>query len=267
MRAIRFLEGGRLGSRTAGRCVAISMFRRCLISALGAVVILLPVSADAALSGWRTRTVESANGNYVLVLLAPDDGSVYESTTEALTEDEIRARQRVREIEERYSQSGLYPNDGSTEALWPINYISVSKSVFVADDGIHLVVAFVGWDIPNVSDRGNALEFYARGQQLSTYNEDKLLLGYYGRFLLSRFNVSAWPTCTSTRLDDTAGTFEITTNWGDMFRFDITTGALITSRTARAIKAVLVSIAMLIALAGWWVWRRIVRVRGAAYRH
>ena len=61
------------------------------------------------------------------MLLAPDEGQ-YDSTIDGrLTEAEIREREKVRQIEDRYTQSGLYRNDGTADLLWPIEYLSVSK--------------------------------------------------------------------------------------------------------------------------------------------
>jgi hypothetical protein len=148
--------------------------------------------------------------------------------------------------------------------LWPIEYLSVSKDIYVSNDGVHLVVAFLPWEVGNCSDRGNALEFYANGQPLSVFNEDRLLVGYLGRRLLSLYAGVPHPTCTNAKLDDGAATFEITTNWGDAFRFDIATGKLVESTTSWSIKASLLLVLLLIALSGLWMWRRIVHVRHAS---
>jgi len=206
----------------------------------------------------------------LLVLLTPEEERSYRREYDPTvyapwTEDEICQQHesilRQQQIETLYPQSGLYPNDKSTVLLWPIEYFPTPKDIYISNDGVHLIVAFLDWDNDRVSERGNALEFYAHGQQLAIYREHQLLVGYLGRLLLSRFAGVAWPTCTSALLDDKAATYEITTNWGDWFRFDITTGKLVDSSTSWAIKAFCVLILTVVALSGWWLCRRIDRVR------
>lgn len=248
------------------------MLRRRSLIAFGGFVALFIESADAALPKNQTRTIQSANGKYLLVLLSPDTREIADSRwNDPATEEGDRERRRVRRIEKQYSQSGLYRNDGSSDLLWPIDYITVSKDIYVADDGVHLVLAYLAWNGSEgtASDRGNALEFYARGQPLSVFNEDQLLVGYVARLRFSRliddgWPNTAWPTCTSSQFDTQAQTFEITTNWGDMFRFDIMTGALVASKTAWPIKAAFVLLLTLITVTGWWLSRRVSRVRRAA---
>ena len=234
--------------------------------------ILFPVCARAGLSMPETRTIPSADGKYLLVLLTPKEERHYRREYDAAmdaprTEDEIREKHESivwqNEIEERYPQSGLYRNDGSTSILWPIGYFPPPRDIYVSDDGVHLIVAFLNWD-DNASERGKALEFYASGRQLANYNEDRLLVGYFARMLFSHFTDVAWPTCTTANLDDDSKTFEITTNWGDEFRFDIATGQLIGSRLPWAFWIVLISFLFVIWLSGWWFWRRIRRSKQAA---
>jgi hypothetical protein len=227
--------------------------------------ILFPISARAGLSMPETRTIPSPNSKYLLVLLTPKEERGYRREYDAVMDgpwakNDIREQHksivRQNEIEGLYSQSGLYRNDGSNVLLWPIEYFPTPKDVYVSDDGVHLIVAFLNWDNDCTSDRGKALEFYAHGRQLAVYNEDQLLVGYLGRALLSRFAGVPWPTCTSTKVDDNSGTFEIATNWGDEFRFDIATGSLVGSRLPWAFWAVLVFTLFMIALSGWWFRRR-----------
>jgi hypothetical protein len=157
--------------------------------------ILFPVCARAGLSIPETRTIPSANGKYLLVLLTPKEERGYRREYDPAidaprTEDEIQEQHesilRQNEIEDLYPQSGLYRNDGSTALLWPIGYFPPPKDIYVSNDGVHLIVAFLSWD-GNASERGNALEFYASGRQLAVYNEDQLLVGYFARRLFSHF--------------------------------------------------------------------------------
>jgi hypothetical protein len=233
-------------------------------------VILFPVCASAGLSMPETRTIPSPNGKYLLVLLTPKEERGYRREYDATMdgpwpEDEIRERHesivRQNEIEGLYPQSGLYRNDGSTALLWPIEYLPTPKDIHVSDDGIHLIVAFLNWDHEDVSDRGNALGFYAGGRRLAVYNEDQLLVGYLARALLSRSTGVAWPTCTVANYDDNSKTFEIATNWGDEFRFDIATGQLVWSRLPWAFWTVLIFILFVIGLSGLWFRKRIRRYK------
>jgi hypothetical protein len=233
-------------------------------------IILFPVCASAGLAVPETRTISSANGQYLLVLLTPKEERGYRREYDAVidgprTEDEIREQHesivRQNEIEGLYAQSGLYRNDGSTSLLWPIEYFPTPKAIYVSNDGDHLIVAFLNWDHEDVSDRGNALEFYTHGRQLAVYREHQLLVGYLARMLLNRFAGAAWPTCTSANFDNNSKTFEIATNWGDEFRFDIATGSLVGSRLPWAFWTVLIFFLFVIGLSGWWFWRRICRYK------
>ena len=138
-----------------------------------------PSAAFAYLDSFETRAVVSANGEYLLVLLTPPaervDRPEYDPTVDkGLDEEEICAwrelRARELELEAKYPQSGIYRNDGSTELVWPMPYITICKNIYVANDGEHVVVAFLNWEADNVSSRGDALEFYARGEQIGVYN-------------------------------------------------------------------------------------------------
>ena len=119
-------------------------------------------------------------------------------------------------------------------------------------------MAFLDWD-GDCSNRGHAVEFYANGRQLAVYNEDRLLVGYLARAVLSNVTGEGWPTCVNARFDDKAEMFEIATNWGDMFRFDIATGDLVASSLPWAFWAVLIVFLFMILLSGWWFWRRMRR--------
>jgi hypothetical protein len=228
-------------------------------------VILFPVCASAGLWASESRTVSSANGKYLLVLLLPEEERSYRREYDPTIdgpweENAIRERHesilKENEIEGLYSQSGLYRNDGSTTLLWPIEFLPSPKDIYVSNDGVHLIVTFLDWEDHDVSNRGHALEFYAKGQRIAVYNEDQLLVGYLARALLSRFTGAVWPTCTSVTLDDNSGKFEIATNWGDEFRFDIATGRLVGSRLPWAFWTVLIFFLFVIFLSGWWFWRR-----------
>ncbi len=218
-----------------------------------AVLLLLASDTVAGLSAYETRTIPSADGAYLLVLLTPEEAREYR-WPKTISEQE--------RIEKLYSQSGLYRNDGSTELLWPIQYFPTCKDIYVCNDGIHLAVAFLGWD-GSTSDRGNALEFYANGQQLASYNEDRLLVGYVARIIFSNLFGVDYPTGTTAKLDEKSQTFEIETNWRDAFRFNIATGKLVNARLPWSFKACFVLMGVLVSIFAWWFWRRIVQRKRA----
>lgn len=235
-----------------------------------AMLIVLAVSrAFAGLPVAESRTIASACGEFVLVLLAPEeDRDLCENPPMAATwtEEEIQewreSKRKERQIEACYPQSGLYRNDGSKDLLWPIHDLTVCKDIYVSNDGKHLVTAVRDWD-SSCSDRGHAVEFYANGRQLAFYDEHNLLVGYLPRLVLSNVFGVAWPTCVDAKFDDGAKTFEIATNWGDMFRFDISTGKLAASRLPWAFWTVLTVVFFVIAFSGWRFWRGMRRGRAS----
>jgi hypothetical protein len=213
------------------------------------ILILQPSISVAALPKPETRTVPSADGKFLLIVLIPP-------SERSLRSDRSISEQE--QIEKQFRQSGLYRNDGAHDLLWPFEYVSTSKEIHVCNDGVHLVLAYLDWD-GTASDRGNALEFYANGQQLASYNEDRLLIGYIPRRILHALVGFAEPVCTAATLEDGAKTFEIETNWGDAFRFDIETGKLISSRLPWSFKCFFLLAGLFVALVGWWLYRRIAR--------
>ena len=158
-------------------------------------IVLLAVATGVACAGTsecETRAIPSANGKFVLVLLTPEEDKhdsnrhEYDPTYDGTwSEDAIRERHeslvRQHEIEAHYPQSGLYRNDGSTELLWPLEYVPTPNRVYVSDDGVHLVVAFLDWDWVDAHDRSHAVELYDRGQRLAVYDEQQLLAAYPAR--------------------------------------------------------------------------------------
>ena len=128
--------------------------RLCLINALALLALAIPPTcATAHLVGFRTRAVPSSDGKFLLVSLMPvqerqqrDEPRDYDPKTDVFfTADELREWQASvdaqKAIEAKYSQGGLYRNDGSTQLLWPMPYISMCQEIFVANDGMHVVAA------------------------------------------------------------------------------------------------------------------------------
>jgi hypothetical protein len=229
------------------------------------LVMALASGADGALPRGLTRTIPSANGKYLLVLLDPDPGErrLYDPAVDGPQDgawirghnDSIATQQQ---IEGTYRRSGLYRNDGSTTLLWPIPYISISKDTYVADDGVHLVVAFLDWT-GSASDRGNAFEFYTAGRLVAAYNEHDVLPSYWGRAILAQVFGASRPTCTAAQLDNQRRVFEVTTTQGDTIGFDFTTGQLSYLRSYWS--PWMLAIAAGVPGAAWLLWRRLRRAR------
>ncbi|WP_428305609.1 hypothetical protein [Lacipirellula sp.] len=191
-----------------------------------------PSKALAYLDGFKTRTVVSANQEYVLVLLTPIAERVnrrrYDPKQDGpLDEDEIRiwneSLDRQERLETLYSQSGVYRNDGSTELLWPMPYLTICKDIWLSNDGEHVVVAFLDWD-QSASSRGDALEFFSRGQSLAIYNEETLVKGIFSKMIAARCLGFGFPHARAAALDDASGRFELATDSGEWFQFDVATG-------------------------------------------
>ena len=211
------------------------------------VLVMLSAEVKAYLCAPESRTIASTNGKYLLVLLVAQDQREFRA------QDSIAEQDR---IEAKYKRSGLYRNDGSTELLWPIDYLSTAKEIQVCNDGIHLVVTFLNWN-SRVSDHGNAVEFYERGTQLARYDESDLLACYQTRLLASKLTVTSWPEGTDAVLDEPSGMFTLRTNWGDAFQFDFRTGELVGSRVPSPLIVLASFIAIFILLMllslGWWL--------------
>lgn len=219
-----------------------------------------PSAAFGYLDAFKTRTVASANGEYLLVLLTPPAERVerpeYDASVDhGLEEEEIRAwrelRARERALEAKYPQSGIYRNDGSTELVWPMPYMTICKHVYLANDGAHVVVAFLDWDAGNVASRGNALEFYASGKQVAGYNEGDMVDAFFAKTIVNRCLGRGHLTCREASLDGDLGIFTLVTTQGESLQFDVTTGKAIPRWPWSTI-----SLGALIVAASVTLWRR-----------
>ena len=228
-------------------------FQRNLFGLALLVLLVHAPYAAAGLCAPESRTIPSASGEYLLVLLTPKEERDYRWEGSIAEQDRIEAK---------YPQSGLYRNDGSTKLLWPIHYFCTAKDIDVCDDGVHLVVTYLYWN-DGVSDRGNALEFYANGNQLATYNEDDLLPCYQARLYSNCLVGASWPEGTEAVFDEAAGTFSFETNWGDAFQFDIRTGDLVSSQLPWSFKVLtstaIGSLLLTLLLGGWLLHRALKR--------
>lgn len=223
--------------------------RRSLLRFMLLVTLTQAPGAYAGLCALESRAVESPNGKYLLVLLTPEEER--ESRWEKTLAEQDR-------LEAKYPRSGLYRNDGTTELLWPMEYLSRAKKIYVCNDGIHLVVTFLNWD-SGISDRGSALGFYKNGVLQKSYHEQDLLACYYTRHIASNVSGTSRAEGMDAVLDEAAGTFDFRTNWGDAFQFDIQSGKLLSARgpwTLQAIAGALVGVFVVLLFVGWILWKR-----------
>lgn len=207
-----------------------------LRSILFASIAFSTLDTLAGLPGYKTRTIESKNGQYVLVLLTPqaertqlidfieyiDD--VYDYYKDDEKRELIEDFEKELAIEEQYSVSGLYANDGSTEPIWKVSYISLCQEVHVANDGIHLVVMYSPWDSSCSGTR--QLSFYSSGSKVFSYGSDFEFVPLISMRLLMRACLGIeCPIDESSYIDDRSTEFIVNTNQRDKLVFDLATGA------------------------------------------
>ncbi len=170
-------------------------------------------------------TVASPGGEYIFVMLSPRP---VESDAAPWIEEKAA---RIREIRKIYSESGLYRSDGSTNALWTVDWYSYS--VVPCSDGVHAVRPG-RW--PSTS-RQEALSFFANGELLKSYRIDQLV----DFPMLMPHSVSHFMWRASASLDDQNRSYHLRTLHGEIYRFDIRTGRITSSlRAPRWILAALV---------------------------
>jgi hypothetical protein len=173
-----------------------------------------PAKADTPAPPKSYKRVTS-DGSYVFVMIA-----------DVSLEEEVRhwneeTGQGIREIREKYSQSGMYRNDGSTKPLWTVDW---HAGVEIASNGVHLI-RHGPWA---TSTEGEAISFFADG---------KLLRMWYIRELvdapeLLKHTVSHFFWIRNATMDDTRLEYSISTEDGNRFVFDMRTGQVIhTSRS------------------------------------
>ncbi len=148
--------------------------------------------------------------------------------------------------------------------LWPIDYLSTANDVYVCNDGVHLVVAFLDWN-SGASDGGNAIEFYSSGRLLDSYSEDDLVVAFWPRIFASNITSSEFPTGELDELDESAQSYEMQINWGDVVKFDITTGKIVESRMPWILNAFSIATVGLLLFFGTFIaWQHFSRRRAGS---
>jgi hypothetical protein len=190
-------------------------FGRWLFNFAAGVSMLLCLIATArADSPARPNSYSKASpdGRFLFVMLAP-----YPARQEIDWYATSQIGPAVRALRTKYTQSGLYKNDGSVTPLWTVNWYSFS--VDVASDGIHLVRG--GPWASRVSDE--AFSFFASGTLVRTYRISEFV---EAKFLLPH-SVSHFQWASGLRLDDSNLRYSVVTRDGNSFTLDVITGQIL----------------------------------------
>jgi hypothetical protein len=182
--------------------------RNVLLGILTLMLLALPSTAFAdSPAPPRDYSVVTESGEFVFVMLAREELSVY---------NQVGFIRRDEELRQIYPKSGLYRNDGSSTPLWTVDWYSFS--VEVSSDGRHL--AKYG---PWAQGYGElALAFYEDGKEIASYRVDQLVTIPFYPFLPHSKSHYEW--LKTSENDDKQGTLEIETMSGDRYTFNIASG-------------------------------------------
>lgn len=175
------------------------------------LILLIPVAVFGdTLALPRTYSVNSADNKFIFVMIAPieieRDGISY-------GEDGMQEARRIRV---KYSKSGMYAANGSTEPLWTVEWYA--HSVISASDGVHLIRK--GPWASKMSDE--AFTVFAGGTEIRSFKISELITTTKD---LPR-SVSHFIWEKSMSLNDENKTVSVVTLKGEKFIFDYQTGFL-----------------------------------------
>ncbi len=129
------------------------------------------------------------------------------------------------EIRAKYSQSGLYRNDGSAEPLWTYDGRWGSGTPIIAPDGEHVI--FEGdWTDDEYGFR--AVEFTFKGKTIRAYSDLEIIPHW---LLKATLNGLSPPSCWQTSFNPEQMTYTIRTNQGEDIVFDVKSGEIIEIRS------------------------------------
>jgi len=220
--------------------------------------------ASAGLPNYKSRKIESKNGQYVLVLLTPkaerqklsnfvtyvDD--VWDYLNDEERQEVIGNFEEELAIEGKYPVSGLYTNDGSTEPIWKIPYISLCQNVHIANDGIHMVVMYSPWDSSCSGTR--QLSFYKSGSKVYSYvSEFDFVPFIFMRHFMWLCLEIEQPVDDVSYIDNCKGEFIVHTNQHDKLAFDLATGA---RKKCSSPWPFYFGFPLIVVPLGLWIWHR-----------
>ena len=162
---------------------------------------------------FHSYVTATSNKKFLFVMLGP---KAWPADSEWRDEN----METSREVQTRYSKSGLYLNDGSVKPLWEI--AEYSWEVFVPSDGVHLA-APAPWPM-TASDQ--ALAFYENGKLIRSYRVKDLVDIPW--FLPGGHQHFDW--YKEIKLDDENRRLTVTTRHYDRYVFDLAGGNIISAR-------------------------------------
>ncbi len=201
--------------------------RKFIFTVLFFFNLSLIVFAQHPDSGWSySYTAETADKKYIFVMRNPNGDDYL--------------------VGDKYKQSGMYLNDGSTTPLWTLNW---RNSIYLPNDGKHIIR--LGRLNYSATYREEGFTFIAEGKVLNTYQTKDLITfpfllphhsnGYdihYSRLapnlpndgvLMKVDNGAGYPLNSGATFDSEKKTMQIETFHGDKYLFDFTTGNIISS--------------------------------------
>ena len=183
-----------------------------------------------------SHATTSPDGQHVFVILS------HETMKEELTRFNEQWQPKIRAIREKWSKSGMYRNDGSTEPLWTVDWHAYQVDV---PSGGEYVVRYTSGGYYWKSNP--AVAFYRRGELLRSYE--------IGDLVSVPFVIDHGDWLADHTLDDSAGTVRVNSETGDRFVFDVRTGEIVSS--FRLVRVVVIAVLGLAVLGGAaWVRRR-----------
>lgn len=186
------------------------------------LVVALTQTANAGLMGEESWREVSQDGRYVLVMISPD-------ITEVNWLSHWPSKQsEVREIRAKYTTSGLYRNDGSTEPLWTLPYHLPVYEIYVSPNGQRVLIVQEDWGhtISNIPG-GGSLFFYDKDGEIASYQDHELTWCWLLKGLANNLMGRNFAECDQAHFDSEALTYTIKTSQSEEFVFDVTTGKII----------------------------------------
>lgn len=199
-------------------------------------IVLLPISvfADSPVHPFSYE-VFSSNNKFVFAMIAPvsfeEDGEFENDENEA----------KAKNVRSRYTKSGLYINNGSTNPVWTVDWYA--PIVYLAADGTHLIRERYP-PAENLDDE--AITFFANGKEIRTYKVGDFIDST--RFVPKSAAFIYWDE--RIYLDDERRTLTLITWNKKSYIFDYTTGEIVSSRNpVRVVAFIIVAVLILLVIA------------------
>ncbi len=202
-----------------------------------------PAAFADSISPPRDYTKVTVDGRYIFVMLVGNNSQVPLEWS------------KVEEIRSKYSQSGLYKNDGSTTPLWTVDWYG---SVDLSSDGHHLI-RWGPWPLMGHYAE-TALTFCEDGREINSYRIDQLVT----LPILLPNTTSHFDWLRSADLDEVSGLLTVQTQLWDSYVFDVRTGGVVTGIAMPFLpKCLILPVALVIS---WIAVRSIYRKKKAVQR-